>query len=84
MAGLVWGGGQWFARAEAAYNSGVLPRSRLVRRGIRSPQEGHGLYHAASAMGIPKFDYREWDGVRERWTAESDLQKYGWRGAAYF
>lgn len=40
MAGLVWGGGQWFARAGAAYSSGVLPRSRLVERGIRSPSKG--------------------------------------------
>ncbi len=40
MAGLVWGGGQWFARAGTAYSSGVLPRSRLVRRGIRSPNKG--------------------------------------------
>ncbi len=40
MAGLVWGGGQWFARAGAAYSSGVLPRSRLVRRGIRSANKG--------------------------------------------
>ena len=40
MRGLVWGGGQWFARAGAAAGSGLLPRGMTVKRGIRSPTKG--------------------------------------------
>ena len=40
MRGLVWGGGHWFARVGAAAGSGVLPRSKIRKRGIRSPNKG--------------------------------------------
>ncbi|KAL8821356.1 MAG: hypothetical protein Q9191_007324 [Dirinaria sp. TL-2023a] len=53
MRALVWGGGQWFARAGAVAGSGMLPRSQIVKRGMRSPNKGTAFLTQPSIWTYP-------------------------------
>ena len=77
------GGWTVVCKSRGVIQFGSLAQESACEKGHQKPEQGNGFHHAASTMGIPGFDYRQWDGVCERWTAESDLQKYGWRSAAY-
>jgi len=77
--------GRWIVvcKSRSGIQFGSLAQESAGEKGHQKSQQGYGIYHAASTMDIPRFDYCKWDGVCERWAAEFDIKKYGWRGVAY-
>lgn len=77
--------GRWtvICKSRSSIQFGSFAQEYAREKGHQKVHQEHCLCHAAFTIGIPGFDYSQWDGVCERWAAESDLQKYGWRGTAY-